>query len=60
MIQLLTGGLALGAVYALVALGFVVIYRSSEVFNFAQGALLMLGAFLMTSFVEAGLPGPSP
>ncbi len=58
MIQLLTGGLALGAVYALVALGFVVIYRSSEVFNFAQGELLMLGAFLMTSFVEAGLPWP--
>lgn len=58
MIQLLMSGLALGAVYALVALGFVVIYRSSEVFNFAQGELLTLGAFLMTTFVELGLPWP--
>ena len=35
LLQLMMSGLALGAVYALVALGFVVIYRASKVFNFA-------------------------
>lgn len=46
---LLFSGLALGAVYSLVALGFVVIYRSSQVFNFAHGEFLAFGAFLMAS-----------
>jgi branched-chain amino acid transport system permease protein len=54
--QLLVSGLALGAVYALVALGFVVIYRASQVFNFAQGELLALGAFLMIMLTRAGVP----
>ncbi len=54
--QLLVSGLALGAVYALVALGFVVIYRASQVFNFAQGELVALGAFLMIVLYRAGLP----
>ena len=44
--QLLIAGLALGAIYALIALGFTAIYRSSRVINFAQGQLLALGAFL--------------
>lgn len=55
-IQLVTSGLALGAVYALIALGFVVIYRASQVFNFAQGEFLMVGAFLTVSLSAAGLP----
>jgi len=55
-LQLLFSGLALGAVYALVALGFVVIYRASQVFNFAQGELLTVGAFAMVSLCRAGLP----
>ena len=46
-VQLLVSGLALGSVYALVALGFVVIYRASEVFNFAHGELLTFGALMM-------------
>jgi branched-chain amino acid transport system permease protein len=54
--QLLVSGMALGAVYALVALGFVVIYRASQVFNFAQGELLALGAFLMVMLHRSGLP----
>jgi branched-chain amino acid transport system permease protein len=54
--QLLVAGLALGSIYALVALGFVVIYRSSAVFNFAHGEFLMIGAFLMITLVAAGLP----
>jgi branched-chain amino acid transport system permease protein len=54
--QLLVAGLALGSIYALVALGFVVIYRSSAVFNFAHGEFLMIGAFLMITLVAAGVP----
>lgn len=57
-IQLLVAGLALGAVYALVALGFVVIYRASQVFNFAHGEFLTLGAFCMVALVGAGFPWP--
>lgn len=56
LIQLVVSGLALGAIYALVALGFVVIYRASKVFNFAQGDFLTVGAFLMSSLASAGVP----
>jgi len=56
LIQLVVSGLALGAIYALVALGFVVIYRASKVFNFAQGDFLTLGAFLMSTLAGAGVP----
>lgn len=38
-------GILLGQVYALLSLGFVVIYRASKVFNFAQGELMLLGAY---------------
>ncbi len=57
-VQLLASGLALGAIYALVALGFVVIYRASQVFNFAQGEFLTFGAFFMTTMTAAGVPWP--
>lgn len=57
-LQLLFSGMALGAVYALVALGFVVIYRASEVFNFAQGEFLTFGAFMMVTLAGVGLPWP--
>ena len=58
LIQLLASGLALGAIYALIALGFVVIYRASQVFNFAQGELLASGAFIMVMLSGWGLPWP--
>jgi branched-chain amino acid transport system permease protein len=45
-LQLLFAGLALGSLYALVALGFVVIYKATGVINFAQGGLVILGAYL--------------
>jgi branched-chain amino acid transport system permease protein len=45
-------GLALGSTYALVALGFVVIYKSTGVINFAQGGLLALGAYLGYTFAN--------
>jgi branched-chain amino acid transport system permease protein len=47
--QLVASGLALGTIYALIALGFVVIYRASQVFNFAQGELVTVGAFVMVA-----------
>jgi branched-chain amino acid transport system permease protein len=50
-------GLAVGAIYGLTALGFVLIYKATEVVNFAQGDLLMLGAFIAwTLIVPFGLP----
>jgi branched-chain amino acid transport system permease protein len=56
-LQLLFEGISLGASYALVALGFVVIYRSSQVINFAQGAMLLLGAYLISWLaVDLGVP----
>ncbi len=58
LVQLVSSGLALGVVYALVALGFVVIYRASQVFNFAQGELLTVGALTMVSLSGLGLPWP--
>jgi len=53
----LLGGLLAGVMYALVALGFVLIYRASGVFNFAQGAMLLFAALTYVSLVERGLPG---
>ncbi|WP_395699721.1 branched-chain amino acid ABC transporter permease [Aquabacterium sp.] len=45
LVQLLISGVALGCIYALIALGFVLIYKATETVNFAQGELMMLGAF---------------
>lgn len=51
-------GVLIGQLYALLALGFVVIYRASKVFNFAQGELMLTGAFTVwTLTLGAGLPG---
>jgi len=56
-LQLLVQGLAVGSVYSLVALGFVLIYKASGVINFAQGELLMLGAYACLAFmVQMNLP----
>lgn len=49
--QQIISGLALGSIYALVALGFILIYKSTEVINFAQGDLMMLGAFMAYSLI---------
>jgi branched-chain amino acid transport system permease protein len=46
-LSLLLSGLSLGAIYALIALGFVVIFKSSEVVSFMHGSLLLLGAYLV-------------
>jgi len=49
-LQLLTAGLAMGSIYALVALGFVLIYNAVNVVNFAQGEFAMLGGMLIYTF----------
>jgi branched-chain amino acid transport system permease protein len=56
VLQLLFTGIGIGAVYALVALGFVLIFRATNVVNFAQGEFSMVAAYLMVVCVEAGLP----
>ena len=56
-LQLTLSGLSNGMVYALVAVGFVVIYKASDVINFAQGEFLLFGAYLSFSFIgQFGLP----
>ncbi|MDP6352123.1 MAG: branched-chain amino acid ABC transporter permease [Alphaproteobacteria bacterium] len=49
--QQVVSGTAIGCVYALVALGFVLIFKATEVVNFAQGELMMIGAFLAFTFI---------
>jgi branched-chain amino acid transport system permease protein len=51
LLQLIVGGTAQGCVYGLVALGFVLIYKATEMVNFAQGDLMMLGAFVALSLI---------
>ncbi len=50
-IQQLVSGIALGCVYGLIALGFVLIYKATEVVNFAQGDLMMLGGFFAYTYI---------
>lgn len=56
LLQLVVAGAATGSVYALVALGVVLIYKCSGVVNFAQGAFVALGAYLTYAFASLGLP----
>ena len=58
-LQLIVSGLANGWVYGLIALGFVLIYKATEQVNFAQGDLMMLGAFVAVGLANEaylGLP----
>jgi len=58
-LQMLTAGLAMGSIYALVALGFVLIFRAVSVVNFAQGEFVMLPAFVavwITDFLKLPFP----
>ena len=54
--QFLLSGLTVGAIYALVALGFCIIYNASHVINFAQGEFVMIGGMATASLLGAGLP----
>lgn len=54
--EVLVGGLLAGVMYSLVAIGFVLIYKTSGVLNFAQGAMLLFSALTFVSLVERGMP----
>ncbi len=55
-LEVLVGGLLAGVMYTLVALGFVLIYKASGVFNFAQGAMVLFAALTFVSVRERGAP----
>jgi branched-chain amino acid transport system permease protein len=55
-IQLVVSGLATGAIYALIAVGFTLLWQTSQTINFAQGEFVMLPAFFMLAAMNAGAP----
>lgn len=57
-LQFLFSGITQGSVYALIALGFMVIYNSSEIINFAQGEFVMLGGMITVALYGAKVPLP--
>ena len=54
--EVLISGMLSGVMYSLVALGFVLIFKASGVFNFAQGAMVLLAALTFVRFIEMGMP----
>ena len=57
LLQILVSGVAQGCIYGLIALGFVLIYKATETVNFAQGELMMLGAFAgLAAYAGLGWP----
>jgi branched-chain amino acid transport system permease protein len=56
LLDLLVAGLATGAIYALVAVGFTLLWQTSQTINFAQGEFVMLPAFLMLAAMNVGAP----
>lgn len=55
-LEVLLGGTLAGVMYSLVAIGFVLIYRASGVFNFAQGAMVLFAALTFVNLTERGIP----
>src|SRR5712691_8703291 len=58
LIEVLIGGIAAGLMYSLVALGFVLIFKASGVFNFAQGVMVLFAALTLVGLMERGVPIP--
>jgi branched-chain amino acid transport system permease protein len=59
LLQLVVGGVAIGGVYSLIALGFVLIYKATDVLNLAHGELLLVGAYVSYALIaQIGLPLP--
>lgn len=56
MAEVVIGGLLTGVMYSLVALGFVLIFKASGVFNFAQGAMVLFAALTLVGLMEKGVP----
>ncbi len=57
-VEVLFGGVAAGLMYSLVALGFVLIFKASGVFNFAQGVMVLFAALTLVGLMERGVPIP--
>jgi branched-chain amino acid transport system permease protein len=57
-VEVLVGGVAAGLMYSLVALGFVLIFKASGVFNFAQGVMVLFAALTLVGLMEQGVPVP--
>ena len=58
LVEVLIGGIASGLLYSLVALGFVLIFKASGVFNFAQGVMVLFAALTLVGLLERGVPAP--
>ncbi len=58
-VEVLIGGVFAGMMYSLVALGFVLIFKASGVFNFAQGVMVLFAALTLVGLMERGLPIPA-
>jgi branched-chain amino acid transport system permease protein len=58
LVEVLFGGIATGLMYSLVALGFVLIFKASGVFNFAQGTMVLFAALTLVGLMEKGVPVP--
>ena len=58
LVEVLIGGVAAGLMYSLVALGFVLIFKASGVFNFAQGVMVLFAALTLVGLLERGVPVP--
>src|SRR6266849_182761 len=56
LVEVLIGGVFAGLMYSLVALGFVLIFKASGVFNFAQGVMVLFAALTLVGLIERGLP----
>jgi len=56
LVEVLIGGVAAGLMYSLVALGFVLIFKASGVFNFAQGVMVLFAALTLVGLMERGAP----
>src|SRR5881296_3373376 len=56
LVEVLIGGVAAGLMYAMVALGFVLIFKASGVFNFAQGVMVLFAALTLVGLMEHGMP----
>ena len=54
--EVITGGIIIGLMYALVALGFVLIFKASGVFNFAQGVMVLFAALTLVGLMDNGVP----
>ena len=57
-LQFVAGGLTVGAIYALVALGFSIVYNASGAINFAQGEFVMIGGMSAVTLLATGMPLP--